>query len=79
MDRTEFAMQRKLARMATVTAQSGVDEDSPMRWGAIAHQKVLEESSLDALAPLDVGNVEVLKEGALKKRIVTRTVIWADR
>ena len=81
-DRAEFAMHRKLARQKPI-AIDGQHDDMPINhWGIAPATKVL-ESDVDfndlVADTWPAGRQEVLKEGALKKRIVTRTIEWANR
>ena len=81
LDRAEFAMQRKLARQQTMIASEEGERTPPAlrRFSKSPGLKVLDDSRITALH-VDVGDDSpVIMEGRLKKRIVTRTVLWAER
>ena len=90
-DRAEFAMQRKLKRQQSKIAMEvggGGERESEegdlgvgklRRFGKPPSMKLLDESRITDL-PVDVGDDSpVIMHGPLKKRIVTRTVLWVER
>jgi len=82
-DRSDYAMQRKLARQKSHAIDTkDVTEMAPNHWGFAPLTRVLDSD-------VDINNIvaenllaeerDVLKEGTLKKRVVTRTIVWANR